>query len=127
MITVPLDPISNITPPPIREESAAVIVRRFLVPAVKNFVHDQNTHSVAQVIKRRQLRIVRCANGIATHVLELLQATFQQRFRHGRADRAAALMLAHAQELNWLAIQEKPIVGVEAQDCSTPAESGAPR
>ena len=77
-------------------------------------VHDQHAQAVAGVEELGGGRVVRAAVGVGAHFLQPAHAEIPERVRHGDADPGVVLVVADALELERLVVEEKALVGVEA-------------
>ena len=78
-------------------------------------VEHQHSEFVAGVEKLRRRRVVRRANGVAAHFLQLPHAEILHGIRQGHADAGMILVVARALHLDRLAVQEEALVSVELQ------------
>ena len=111
MVAVAADERAHVLLVPVGEEQV-VIVRRFCPdPAIESLIHHDEAHSVAKVQQLRRGRIVAGADGVAAHLLQHFELTFQGAGVDGGAERAEVVMIADAVELNALAVEQKAVVG----------------
>ena len=89
--------------------------RRFSCVAAEQavFIHDQHPQPVAGLEQFRRGRVVRGADGVATHLLEFRDAEILQGIRQRRADARVVLVIAGALEFVVLAVQQKTFFHVE--------------
>ena len=78
-------------------------------------VHDDHAEVVAGIEQFGRGRIVRGAIGVAAEFLQLGDAKILKRIRQRRADARHVLMIAGAQQLVVLAVQQKSLVLVEGE------------
>src|ERR1700677_3980436 len=86
------------------------------------FRHDQHAATVAVIEEFWSHRMVREAQSIGPHRLELLHAIFKDAIRQGHAQPGEILVVASAFDFDGLAIQEKSEVRIKTD--SADAESG---
>ena len=77
-------------------------------------VQHQHSHAVAGVQKLRRRRIVRGAAGVRAHPLQPLQPVGLNAVRNGLAHARVVLVVAGPLDLHRLAVQEEPLVRIEA-------------
>jgi hypothetical protein len=82
------------------EEPRVVVLVLRLVPAVERLVHHQEPHPIGEVQELRRRRIVRRAQGVHAHGLELLHALLDGAGVDGRPQRAEIVVIARAIELH---------------------------
>ena len=75
--------------------------------------HHHHAHAIAGVHPLGRGHVVRCADGVAAHLAQHRQPEPLQRIGYRRADTGMVLVIAGALDLHGLAIQEKPLVGIE--------------
>ena len=79
----------------------------FRVPAIKDFIHDEQAETIAKVVKRGRHRIVSRANGIASHRLQRAQAPLHQAIGYDEADRHEFAVFANPLEFEVVSVQPK--------------------
>src|SRR2546426_6144886 len=95
-------------------EIQMIVVRVFRDrPAVKEFVHHEKAHPIAQIQKLRSRWIVSSTNRIYTKLLERLQAAFPRAQRHGGAKRARVVMQTDALYFEVAPIEPETCVSIE--------------
>src|ERR1035441_4439645 len=87
-------------------------------PFVEGFVHHQQTHAVAEVVKLGRHRVVGAAYGVDTDLLESLEAAFQRLLDEGRAKCAEVVMNADSLHLDGPPIQDEPLVRAEVESAN---------
>ena len=122
MIAVAENGITQVRLGPFVEEQ--VVVERILGdgPAVKEFVHDEKTHAVAEIEEIRCRWIVRGTDGVHAEFAKFFEAMLPYSQRHRRAKRAAVVMQANAFEFEIAAIQPEAGVGLELEMADAEAE-----
>ena len=84
-------------------------------PLVEGFIDDVETERVAEAIGFWGVWVVRHAHAVAAQLLERQQPSQPHLGGHRGAERPGILMQAHALERAGLAIDEKALLGVEAE------------
>jgi len=85
-------------------------------------VHDEHPQPVARIEKLGRWRIVRTADRVRSHRLQPPNPPFPQRIGNGDAHARMILMIASALDLERLAVEEKALVGVEAEGAKADAQ-----
>ena len=98
---------------PIIEKTVVSVLTFRHVPFVERLDHHHHSELVAQLHEFRSRHVVRCAYGVAAHVLEHKDLMPQCRAVHGCAQRTEVVMVAHALELALPAVEEEALVGHE--------------
>ena len=91
----------------------ALGLRAFRVAQVPVLVHDQHPEFVAGVQDFGVGRVVGRPPGVAADLFEPCNAIIFQTVRDGNADAREVLVVAHALNLDVLAVEEKTLVGVK--------------
>ena len=84
-------------------------------PFIRSFIHDKESHFVAQVVEYRCLWVVAHADGVNADGFQVLQAAFPYFFRHYGSQYAGIMMQADTFYFHPFAVQGKSFVGVELQ------------
>ena len=82
-------------------------------------IHHQHAQPIAGIEKLRRRRIVRGPVGVGTHFLQPANAEIPERIRHRNAYAGVVLVVARSQQLERLVIEEKSLVGIEADGAKT--------
>ena len=82
-------------------------------PLIECFVHDQESHRVAQVEELRREGIVAGSDRVASHLAEGFKAPFPDALRHGTAHAAGLLMKTDAIQFDVFAVEQESSIGVE--------------
>ncbi len=101
---------------------AVVVARLGLTPGVEHLVQDHEAHAVGKVEQFRGRRVVAGAEGIAAHLPQQLELPLEGPHVDRRAQGAQVVMIADAVELEMLAVDQQPLVGVVLH--GTHAEGG---
>ncbi len=113
MVPVLPDLIRHISLPPLIEEPVVGVFPLALSPFIEKFVDHVQSQLVAQRIKRRRIRVVRTAYGVASHLLQAQKPGFQHMIVQSGAERAEIVMNAHAFELGPDAVDQKSPIRIE--------------
>ena len=87
----------------------------FFHPHVERFIHHDETHLVAEVEKLGCGRVMGCTYAIASHFFQKLELTLQGAGIDRGAETAEIVVVANAQNLQMLAVQEKSLRAVECE------------
>ena len=122
MVAVPSDEVLQVGDVPLVEEAGVVERRLALAPHVERFIHDEETHLVADLEKLGSRGIVRCPDGVAAHLLEGPDLALQGPVVYCGTDAAHVVMQADAQHLDRFAVEEDtlhrvPFYGAESEGC----------
>ena len=101
--------------PPFREGQGVVEGALALGPHVEGLVHDQHAEPVAGVQHGRAERVVGAADRVEPGVLEQLDAALLGAGDRRRAEDAVVVVDARAAQLDGLAVDPQPVLGVEPQ------------
>ena len=101
--------------PPLREVERRVEVGLALGPHVGQLVHDEDAVPVAGVEHRPAHRVVRAAQRVEARLLQQLDAPLLGAADRRRAEDAVVGVDARAAELDRLAVDPQPTLGVERQ------------
>jgi hypothetical protein len=83
-----------------------------ILPLIKGFVHDIESHDIAQVIQFRHMRIVRTSYGIAPGLFKKLKTPLQYLLFHGAAKSSPIIVDTYSPELIRYAITCKSFVRI---------------
>ena len=96
---------------PLVVELVVSVGHLFRAPFVEGLHHQEHARLVAGPHQFGRRHVVRCAVGVAAHVLQQLQAVADGLFVDGRAQRSQVMMVARAPQHQLLAVEEKALVG----------------
>src|SRR4051812_3210602 len=99
MIAVAADERAQILLVPIGEEQVIITGAFGLAPHIESLVHDDETHTVAQVQKLGRGRVMAGANGVATDGFQQLKLAFPRAQVERGAERAEIVVQADA--IDW--------------------------
>ncbi len=99
--------------PELGEIQAEVVGVLGLVPHIRQLVHHQNTHVITGFQQGRPRRMVGAANGVEARLLQLFHAETLGLVEVRAADNAVVVMNAGSPELHGLAVDAKPLAGVQ--------------
>ena len=112
VVAVPVDEGHQVFFGPVVKESGVAVVLLGPGPGVRELVHHQETHAVAQVQQFRGGRVVAAADGVATHLFQHFQTAHPCVIVPGGAQGTGVVVQAHALEEGFGSVQVKA-VGLE--------------
>ena len=120
MVAVALHLVGQVALVPFVEVVGIVVLSLAAAPHVEELVLHQQSHAVAQRQQLGRRRIVRCSDGVHTHLLHDLQLTLDGAAVHHGSERTRIMVQAYAVYLHGRVVEEESFGGVIAQI----AESG---
>src|SRR6266567_744327 len=97
-------------------EIEMVVVRIFCHgPAVKQFIHYQKTHPIAEIQELRSRRIVSCTDCIYAKLLECLKPSLPRAQRHSSAKCARVMMKTNAFYFEVATVEPKTCVRIKVK------------
>ena len=76
-------------------------------PVIERFHHEHHTQLITQFNQFRSGHIVRCADGVGTHVLQHFNLMAKGGAVDGSTEGAKVMMVAHTFEFGVFAVEEK--------------------
>ena len=119
VITVAQNQIGQVTLMPLVEETGIVVLRLLTAPHVERLVHHDESHCVTHVQQFGGRRIMRRADGVHTHRLQLRQLTVQGVLIQCSTQTAEVVMLADTIQLEVLAVEPEARLGIKAEIAET--------
>ena len=80
-------------------------------PVVEGLYHHHKAHLIAQLHEFGRRHVMRCAYGVAAHILEHLELMAYCRAVHGSSQRTEVVVIAHTAKFGHFAIKEKAFFG----------------
>ena len=119
MIAVAQHQVGEVALMPLVEEAGIVVLCLTASPHVEALVHYDDAHSVAHVQQLGCGRVMRAADGIDTHGLELGEFAMEGIFVKCGTQATEVVVLADAIEFEVLAVKPKASLGVEFKIAET--------
>ena len=119
MITIAQHQIRQVTLVPFVEETGIIVLCLLASPHIETLVHHDQSHRVAHIQQLRGRRIMRRADGVHTHRLQLRQLTMQGVLIQGSAQTSEVVMLADTIQFEVLAIEPETRLGIELEITKT--------
>ena len=115
MIAVALHQIRQVTLMPLVEETGIVVLRLLAPPHVERFVHDNQPHRVTHVQEFWGRRIVRTADRVHTHRLQLGEFSVHSVLIERGSETAEVVVLTDTIQLEVLAVEPEARLRIELE------------
>jgi len=110
IITVMAQHIHHVPLRPFVEVTVIAVIAFGNIPFIERLYHHHKAHFVAKLHQFRSRHVVRCTDGIATHILQQRELAAESSHIDGSPQRPQVVMVADTLELTVLAVQEKTFV-----------------
>ena len=115
VITIAQHQIRQVALMPLVEETGIVVLCLLASPHIEALVHHDQSHRVAHIQQFRGWRIMRRADRVHTHRLQLRQLTMQRILIERSAQTSEVVMLTDTIQLEVLAIEPETSLGIELE------------